>query len=129
MKKFIIIALATVLATAASAMPAVRGGHGWHGGGYLRPRTTVVLGGGWYNPWYGPWGFYGYPGYPYPTVPATPSRLDLQLSSIRVNYADKIRSARMDKDLTREARRKEISTLKTEREKAIIEAKKNFYKY
>lgn len=129
MKKIIIILLAAFVTTAASAMPAagtIGGPHGgWHGG-YYRPR--VIVGGGWYSPWYGPWGgFYGYPWYAYPPTP--PSKLDIQISSIRVNYADKIRSARMDKELTKQARKNIIRDLKTQRENAILDAKKNFYKY
>ncbi|MBO9632738.1 MAG: hypothetical protein J7578_06435 [Chitinophagaceae bacterium] len=131
MKKIIIILLAAFVTTAASAMPAasnIGGPHGPHGGwhgGYYRPR--VFIGGGWYNPWYGPWGgYYGYPWYSYPTPP---SQLDLQISTIRVNYADKIKSVRMDSDLTKQARKAKIRDLKTQRENAILDAKKNFYKY
>lgn len=132
MKKIIIILLAAFVTTAASAMPAasnIGGPHGPHGGwhgGYYRPR--VIIGGGWYSPWYGPWGggFYGYPWYSYSTPP---SQLDLQISTIRVNYADKIKSVRMDSDLTKQARKAKIRDLKTQRENAILNAKKNFYKY
>lgn len=132
MKKIIIILLATVITTAASATPAapLGGGHGgWHGGGFHRPVRTVIVGGGFYNPWYGPWGYYGF-GYPwYATPPTPPSKLDLQLSTIRVNYADKIKSVRMDKDLPRQERRMKIKDLKTQREHELIDAKKSFYKY
>jgi hypothetical protein len=126
MKKLIIIMLAVLVTTAASAMPVARISGGHHGG-WHRPPRTVIVGGGWYSPWYGPWGFYGYPWYP--TAPTPPSRLDLQLSTIRVNYGDKIKSVRMDKDLNRQARREKIKDLKTQREHAIIDAKKSFYKY
>lgn len=126
MKKIIIILLAAFVTTAASAMPTSRISGGHHGG-WHRPPRTVIVGGGWYSPWYGPWGFYGYPWYATPPTP--PSRLDLQLSTIRVNYADKIKSVRMDKDLTRQARRETIKNLKTQREHAIIEAQQRFYKY
>ena len=127
MKKLIIILIATVITTAASAMPGHgwRGG-GWHGGGYYQPRT-IIWGGGFYNPWYSPWGYGFYPYYGY--RPSPPSKLDLQIEQIRVNYADKIRSVRMNHDFTREERRKEIKDLKNNRSNDILTAKKNFYKY
>ncbi|NML22920.1 hypothetical protein HHL16_18730 [Pseudoflavitalea sp. G-6-1-2] len=130
MKKLLIILIATVItSTMASAMPAPGPGWhggGWHRGGYYRPRT-IIWGGGFYNPWYSPWGYGFYPDYGY--RPSPPSKLDLQIEGIRVNYADKIKSVRMNRDFTREERRNEIRDLKTQRSNAILDAKKNFYKY
>ena len=130
MKKLIIILFATVITSASFAAPVAEGpghghgGGGWHGGGF---RSRVYIGGGWYNPWYGPWGYYGY--YPYYGYSTPPSKLDIQIDAIRVNYADKIKSARMDHELTRDGRKRVIKDLKTQRENEILQAKRDFYKY
>lgn len=126
MKKIIIVLLAVLSVTWVSARPAAPIG-GFHAGG----RTTVIVrGGGWYNPFYSPFSlYYGYPMYPYATVPASrPTKLDLQIEDIRNNYTDKIRSARLDDQLTRKDRRQVIKNLKAQRDADILNAKKNFYK-
>ena len=79
---------------------------------------------------------YGYPyfGYPYYTSPygypyydnGMPYRLSLQIESIKEDYRNKIRDARYDNSLSHSQKREEIRDLKTERDKAIIDAKINF---
>ena len=76
---------------------------------------------GWYNPWYSP---FGYDPYYYRNKP---SRLDLEIQDIRTDYADRIQSVRLNKDVPRKERRKMINELKTDRDKAIIQAKRDYY--
>ncbi|MBN9296340.1 MAG: hypothetical protein J0I41_04970 [Filimonas sp.] len=125
MKKMIAVLLGIMFITGVSARPAAHIGGGFHGGG----RTTVIVGGGLYSPFYSPFGFYyGYPFYPYASVPVQPSKLDLQIEGIKNDYSDKIKSAKMDDSLTRQERRQTIRTLKSDRDNAILDAKKSYYK-
>jgi hypothetical protein len=94
------------------------------------PRTHVAVGvglGGWgYSPFYSPWYAYPpgfYPGYPGYYRSARPSKLDLE-----TDYKDRIWSARHDESLSRKERRKEVHDLKIERDRAILQAKKDYYK-
>src|SRR5262245_33181785 len=95
------------------------------------PRTHVAVGvglGGYYpySPfYYNPW--YAYPpGYYYRS--ARPSKLDLEIQDIQTDYKDRIWSARHDESLSRKERRKEVHNLKIERDRAILQAKKDYYK-
>ena len=122
MKKLLVISvLSFAVVFSASAQHFARGG--FYGG----PR--VFVGGGWgiyaplyYNPY---WAYppYGY-GYYRPT-----SRLDMQVSNIKYDYSEKIASVRMDKNLTHKQRRQKIRELKHERNNAIDDAKRNYYKH
>ena len=122
MKKLLVISvLSLAVVFSASAQKFV------HGGFYGGPR--VFVGGGWgiyaplyYNPY---WAYppYGY-GYYRPT-----SRLDTQVSNIKYDYSEKIASVRMDKSLTHKQRRQKIRELKHERNNAIDDAKRNYYKH
>ena len=122
------------LVLGASAQKVIRGG-GVRGGYYApRPRVSVGVGLGYgfgYSPFYSPFG-YGYPygygpyGYGY-NRSSRPSRLDLQVEDIKLDYADRIKSVRADESLTRKERRHEISGLKIERDKAVVQAKKDYY--
>ncbi|TWV93348.1 hypothetical protein [Chitinophaga pinensis] len=127
MKKVIIVLVLTAMVQVASAMPPMHGG-GFRGGFY--PRTTVVVGGGFYNPYFSPFGFYyGAPyGYPYSAAPYQPTKLDMQVADIRNDYADKIESVKLDKSLTGKERRAQIRTFKQERDQAVLDAKRNYYK-
>ncbi len=94
------------------------------------PRTHVAVGvglGGWgpYAPyWYNPW--YAYPpGYYYR---ARPSKLDLEIQEIQTDYKDRIWAARNDESLSRKERRKAVHDLKIERDRAVLQAKKDYYK-
>ncbi|WPQ61515.1 hypothetical protein SIO70_24455 [Chitinophaga sancti] len=126
MKKIIIALTMTVMATGAFAMGPGHGGGGFHGGG----RTTVIVSGGfgYYSPFYSPfgWGF-GY-GYPYYAAPYRPTKLDMQVMDIKNDYADRIASVKMDRDLSGRERRQEVRQLKRERDNAVYDAKRNYYK-
>jgi len=128
MKKMMIVMLTTAIVTGASAMPAGHIGGGFHGG--FAPRTTVIVGGGFYNPFYSPFGFYGYgyPYYPYAATPHQPTKLDMQITDIKNDYADKIASVKLDKTLTGKERRAKVREFKAERDQAVNDAKVNYYK-
>lgn len=126
MKKIMIALTMTLMATGAFAMGPGHGYGGFHGGG----RTTIIYGGGFYSPFYSPfaWGFgYGYP-YPYYAAPYRPTKLDMQVMDIKNDYADRISSVKMDKDLSGRERRQEVRKLKRERDQAVYDAKRNYYK-
>ncbi|MFL9485057.1 hypothetical protein ACI6Q2_19895 [Chitinophagaceae bacterium LWZ2-11] len=124
MKKIFIIIIALALVTGVSAQ-----GHGFARGGYYRPRTTVIVGGG-YAPFYPYLGLYGYPywGYPMYNNMYMPSRLDMQIENIKHDYSDKISSVRMDESLSGKDRRQKIRDLKKERDNTIDQAKRSYYK-
>jgi len=122
MKRLLIIGLALAMTAGASAQK-VRGGY------YSRPRTYVVVGGGFgYSPFYSPYysPFYNpyYPGY---YSYHRPSRLEMQIADIKSDYNDKIWSARHDKSIPRRQRRKEIHQLRHERDVAIRDAERNYH--
>lgn len=124
MKKLLIILIVTALSFGASAQhrPVVHRVH---------PRSHVVVGisapvypyyyRGYYDPFYSPFYRYGY--YPRET------KLDLKIKDIRNDYQDKIWSARHDKTLSKAERKATIHSLKHERDQALNDAKRNYYKY
>jgi hypothetical protein len=120
MKKLIVIMVALVLTLGASAQK--RGG-----GVYVRPRTYVVVGGGfgypYYSPFYNPWYYPGYYGQGY----RRPTKLDMQIADIKSDYSDRIWSAKHDTSLSHRERRHEVHRLKIERDKAILDAKRNYH--
>lgn len=104
----------------------------------IAPRVTVIGG---YNPYIGGLG-YGY-GYRYGFNPyfgynpffgprvyqaPRPTKLDLQIADIRNDFQDRIASVRQDKSLPRSERKAKVRELKHDRESAIINAKRNYYK-
>lgn len=126
MKKLLVILLTFGLVSSASAQF-----HG-RGGGHFGGHTTVVVGGG-YSPFYSsglyfglPW---GYPGYGYDYGYGRPSKLDMQIEDIKHDYADRIASVKMDKSVPRKERRRNIRQLKKERDDAVYDAKRNYYKH
>lgn len=129
MKKIIVLLLAVGMLSAASAQFK---GHGHYYPHY--PRTRVIISGGLY-PYYGyPLG-YGYPfgfGYPfdygYRHDVFRPSKLDVEIETIRHDYDQRIASVKMDKSLTGKERRQEKRRLRKERDNAIDAAKENYYK-
>ncbi|MFT3824686.1 MAG: hypothetical protein QM731_12230 [Chitinophagaceae bacterium] len=128
MKKLLIVLFSIGLAFGASAQKVVRGG----GGHYSRPPRVVVgvgAGFGYYSPFYSPFGFYSPWGYPYAynNYYSKPSRLDLEVQDIKVDYSDRIQSVKLDESLSRKEKRQKIRELKTERDKAVIQAKKDYY--
>ncbi|MES1216884.1 MAG: hypothetical protein ABUT20_15315 [Bacteroidota bacterium] len=119
MKKLLVIGIALALTVGASAQKVIRGG-------FYRPRTTVVIGGGFgYNPFYSPF----YPYYPYPGYNAyrRPTKLDMQVADIKNDYSDRIWSAKHDTNLTRKQRRKEVHELRHERDEAVRAAERNYH--
>lgn len=120
MKKLMVLSFICAVSYTASAQH-TKGGH-------FRSHSDVSIGivshyghgYSFYNPYY----TYPYWGYNY----SRPTQLDLNIQDIKNEYQDRIRSVRHDKTLTREDRKKNIRALKYEREKAIIEAKREYYK-
>lgn len=98
-------------------------GGGHRVGSRVHTRVSVGIGypyfyypGYWYDPWYG----YGYN--------RRSSSLAMDIADIKDDYKDKIWSARHDKSLSRPERKKEIRRLKTERDKEIRDAERDYYK-
>jgi hypothetical protein len=129
MKKLMVIVVALGLAMGASAQ---RFGHGYGGGHtYIAPpRVSVGIGYGYSPFYYSPFGYSPYYGYDNMYArPYRPSKLELQIEDIKNDYADKIWSAKQDNSLTRKERRKVVHQLRAERDQAVIDAKRNYYKY
>jgi hypothetical protein len=123
MKKLFVIVLSIIIVATASAQ-VKGGGHYYRGGGrYYHPHTRVIvgLGAGYYSPYYYPFypPYYGY---------ARPSRLELKIEDIQADYRDRIYSARHDKSISKSERKATIRQLKSDRELAIRDAKRNYYK-
>lgn len=79
-----------------------------------------------WHPYYGfdyAW-YYGRPAYYY----YHPTKLDTQIVDIENEYSDRIYSVRQDDSLTHHERRVKIRELRHERDKAIEDAKRNYYK-
>lgn len=55
-------------------------------------------------------------------------KLELQIEDINNDYQDRIWSAKHTKDLSRGERRVKVHELKHDRDSAIIDAKRNYYK-
>ncbi|MCW3118572.1 MAG: hypothetical protein JWM28_2654 [Chitinophagaceae bacterium] len=122
MKKLLIIGLALALTIGASAQKG-------RGGFYSRPRTYVVVGGGFgYSPFYSP--FYNpyYPGY-YPGYNTyhRPSKLEMQIADIKSDYSDRIWSVKHDTSIPRRQRRKEVHELRHQRDMAVQAAERNYH--
>jgi len=135
MKKLMVIVVALGLAMGASAQRFGHGGGGrGFGGGhvYIAP-PRVAIGIGAYSPFYSPFGYYpygyGYAPYGYNNGYGRPSKLQVQIEDIKNEYSDKIYSAKHDDSLSRKERRKVVHQLRSERDQAINDAKRNYYKY
>jgi len=129
MKNILIILSLFLLSFTASAQRIAKGG-GYHGGYtrvYHRPVITVRA----YAPWY-PYGFYDpfyYPYYYYPDRSYRyPARLEMKLDAIRDDYQQQIKETRHDKTMSGKERRAKVRELKNEKDRAIIDAKKDFFK-
>lgn len=124
MKKLIIILFAAFLATGAFAQK------GFHGRivRVIAPRPVIAFGA--YSPfYYGYSPFWGYPyGYNNYGYYHRPTKLDLQIADIKNDYQQKISAARDDKSISRTERRQAVRDLKHDRDQAIIEAKRDYYK-
>lgn len=93
-----------------------------------RPRVSVGLGFG-YSPFYYPYGLYSpwyYSPYGY-NYGYRPSRLDMTIQDIKTDYADRIKSVRIGDDLTRREKRQTIQQLRQDRDRAIVQARKDYY--
>ena len=115
MKKLLIIMLSLSLAIGASA----------------QYKHVVVVGGYGYRPYYGTYVGVGYP-YPYPYYPYygydRPTKLDLKIEDIKNEYKEKIWAAKHDQGLPHKERRANVRALKNERDAAILDARRNFYR-
>ena len=123
MKKIMIVAIALSVTMAAAAQR----GHGIGGGRVVIVSPAIGFG---YSPfYYSPFGYYpfGYP-YGYNNGYRTTSRLQQKVDDIKTDYADKIKSAKHDKTLSREERNKIVDQLKADRDKAVRDLKANYYK-
>ena len=124
MKKLIAIILICGLGYTASAQ---HGRGGGHRSGHSR--VSIGVGGGphygyAYNRFYSPFNTYPYGSYNY----NRPTRLDLEIQDIKNEYRDRIWSVKHDKALPHQQKKETVRTLKYEREKAIIEARRSYYK-
>lgn len=92
-----------------------------------------------YTPFYSPfyygyrsWGYpYGYGYYPYAGFGPSenrPTELDLEIEKLKNDYAHQIATVRHDKSIKKSERKQRIRDLKHERENAIIDLKKDYYK-
>ena len=122
MKKSLVILIFSVCCLGASAQ------HGHIGGGYYyRPR--LIIGVGAYMPFF-PYFGYGYnPFYPYPGYGYRPSKLTMKIDGIKADYRDKIHSAKTNADLTHQQKKEVVRALKHQRDQAIDDLKRNYYKY
>lgn len=136
MKQLLIALFAIGLTLGASAQPKI--GSGFRGGGirggvYTKPRVNVIIPYTYARPYYGLGFGYRYspfydPFYQYPRIERRPSELDLRIEDIRNDYSYQISSVKHDKSLAKDERKQKVRDLKHEKEDAIIEAKRNYYK-
>jgi hypothetical protein len=119
MKKIFVMLLSSAIVIAASAQKRV----GTHYYRYYRPRTSIVVSGGYYPyyPMYYDYGFWGQSYYHRPT------KLTLEIEDIQSDYKDRIWSARHDDRLTKRERKQKIRELKSERDLAIRDAERNYH--
>ncbi|RXK83909.1 hypothetical protein [Filimonas effusa] len=141
MKKIgMMLLLSLGLFTAANAQRHVGGGIRG-GGNFYRGGSRVIVSAGPYFPMYygmgAPylgWGYgygFGYPGPYYNNgyrYAPKPSKLDMQIDDIKHEYQQKINAARDDNSISGKERRATVRSLKNEREMAITQAKRDFYK-
>jgi hypothetical protein len=82
-----------------------------------------------YNPYfYGGLGF-GYTWYNHPAYYYNqPTKMEQQIQDIENDYSDRINSVKADDSLTGHERRVKVRELKRERDRAIDDFKKNYYK-
>ena len=123
MKKLLIVIFSVGIASAAFARhgPVARTY-------YYHPRVIVGLGA--YSPFYPYYGFGYSPFYPYPAYGySRSSKMQVKIEDIKNDYHDKINSAKADKSLSHADRKATVKRLKQERDQAIDDLKKNYYKY
>lgn len=125
MKNLAIILSLALLSFTASAQR--KGGGGFHGRGpVFRPVITVgayapLYGYGYYSPFYNPY-YYPYynQGYRYP------AKLQIKLDAIKDDYQQQIKETRHDKTIPGKERRAKVRQLKTERDRELIDARRDW---
>lgn len=123
MKRLLIILFSIGLAVSASAQHRIGGGR------FVRPRVTIIGGYAPIYPYYGLGYGFGSPFYNYPPYYASrPSKLDLQIEDIKNDYKDRIWSVKHDDSLSKADKKAKVSELKHERDMAVDDAKRNYYK-
>ncbi|MEP6747504.1 MAG: hypothetical protein ABJB86_07245 [Bacteroidota bacterium] len=123
MKKIITIAVAVGLTMAVAAQ------HGLNRGRIYIGVPAYSYGLGYVPFYYSPFGYYpfGYP-YGYRNGYRISSRLQVEVDDIKNDYSDKIKSAKHDTSLSKDERKKIVHQLKMDRDKAVYDAKVNYYK-
>ena len=95
---------------------------------YTRSHVVVSVGRpvypyGYYDPFYYPYysrfGYYYSPG---------ETKLELRIDDIRADYQDKIWSAKHNNNLSKAEKKRIVHSLKHERDQAINQAKRNYYR-
>ena len=121
MKKISIVLFSVIMALSASAQKVIV-----HPGVPVGPRIVYYPRSYYWNPYfYGGFNYwYDRPVYYY----HRPTKLETQVQDIENEYSDRISSVRADDSLTHHERRVKIRELKHERDQAIDDAKKNYYK-
>jgi hypothetical protein len=119
MKKISIVLFSIIMALSASAQKRV----------VVHPVVPVGPRIVYYHPyyWHPYFGFnywYGRPAYYY----NRPTKLEKQVIDIENDYADRITSVRADDSLTHRERRQKIRELRHERNEAVDNLRKNYYK-
>jgi len=120
MKKIFVMLLSLAIVIAASAQKRI--GTPYYR--YYRPRTSIVVSGGYYPyyPMYYDYGFWSQPYYYH-----RPTKLTLEIEDIQSDYKDRIWSVRHDDRLTKRERKQKIRELKSERDLAIRDAERNYH--
>ena len=125
MKKISIVLFSIIMALSASAQKAVVRPI-VHAG----PRVVYYYHPYYWHPYWHPYygvgysWYYGHPAYYY----HHPTRLEKQIEDIENEYSDRINSVRADDSLTGHEKRVKIRELRHERDQAISDAKKDYYK-
>ncbi len=123
MKKILAILLLTSITFAASAQYGRHRLPGRSSHSIIRPHVSIGIGSsyGYRSPYYSS----PYPGtYSY----RRPSQLDLQIQNVENEYRDRKWSVKNDKTLSRQQRKAEVQNLKYQKEKDILELRRNYYK-
>ncbi|CAN5707535.1 hypothetical protein BH11BAC3_BH11BAC3_38550 [soil metagenome] len=131
MKTLLVMLTLMVLSFGVSAQR--KGGHYVAHNSRIIIRPSIGFGLGYGYPYSGyPYLGYGNPyGYGYGDQNFNrrmPYDLSLQIQSIEIDYKNQIKTTRHNKSISGPERRQEIRNLKTERDQAIIAAKRNFRK-
>ena len=125
MKQISIVLFSIIMALSASAQKVVV-----HPVVHAGPRVVYYYHPYYWHPYWRPYygfgysGYYGRPAYYY----HQPTKLEKQVTDIENEYSDRITSVRADDSLTGHERRVKIRELRHERDQAIEDAKKNYYK-